>query len=156
MIEMVADESLPDCPFVEDTAVICNGIALLTRPGHPQRAREVLFFIFDLPLSHYHLFVCQGVSCVYSPNLLTSCYNLLLYPRNRSKCFNLLNQTILSQIVRGIVMRYSVTEFLCDVIPYKLFYYICFFCMLLSQQVVKVRGMEYVVLCNLIVLFLRC
>lgn len=44
VIEMAADESLPDCPFVEDTAVICNGIALLTRPGHPQRAREVFFF----------------------------------------------------------------------------------------------------------------
>lgn len=57
---MVADESLPDSPFVEDTAVICNGIALLTRPGHPQRAREVFSFILDLflPLSSYLSSVC--------------------------------------------------------------------------------------------------
>lgn len=53
VIEMAADESLPDCPFVEDTAVVCNGIALLTRPGHPQRAREV----FPITLSIYGIFL---------------------------------------------------------------------------------------------------
>jgi hypothetical protein len=42
VIQVPADESLPDCPFVEDTAVICDGVALVTRPGHPARQRETL------------------------------------------------------------------------------------------------------------------
>ena len=41
VIELPADESLPDSPFVEDAAVVCNGIALICRPGHPSRIREV-------------------------------------------------------------------------------------------------------------------
>lgn len=41
VIELPADETLPDSPFVEDTAVVCNGNALLCRPGHPARAKEV-------------------------------------------------------------------------------------------------------------------
>lgn len=41
VIELPSDESLPDSPFVEDTAVICNGLALMCRPGHPSRLREV-------------------------------------------------------------------------------------------------------------------
>ncbi|RWS10333.1 N(G):N(G)-dimethylarginine dimethylaminohydrolase 1-like protein [Dinothrombium tinctorium] len=41
VIELPADESLPDSPFVEDTAVVCNGIALICRPGHHSRAKEV-------------------------------------------------------------------------------------------------------------------
>ena len=35
------DEAHPDCPFVEDTAVLLAGAALSTRPGHPSRLREV-------------------------------------------------------------------------------------------------------------------
>lgn len=47
VIELPADESLPDSPFVEDTAVVCNGIALICSPGHPSRVREVrAFFMF--------------------------------------------------------------------------------------------------------------
>lgn len=44
VIELPPDEKLPECVFVEDTAVICNGIALITRPGAPQRAKEVTTF----------------------------------------------------------------------------------------------------------------
>jgi len=36
-----ADESFPDCVFVEDTAVIIHGHALLTRPGDPSRRDEI-------------------------------------------------------------------------------------------------------------------
>ncbi len=35
-----ADEECPDCVFVEDTAVIVDGIALITRPGAPSRQPE--------------------------------------------------------------------------------------------------------------------
>ncbi|XP_071524432.1 N(G),N(G)-dimethylarginine dimethylaminohydrolase 1 [Panulirus ornatus] len=41
VIELPADENHPDCTFVEDVAVVCNGTALLTRPGHPSREKEV-------------------------------------------------------------------------------------------------------------------
>jgi dimethylargininase len=36
-----ADEDLPDCCFVEDTAVVHFDSALITRPGHPARRAEV-------------------------------------------------------------------------------------------------------------------
>ncbi|MCW5805083.1 MAG: hypothetical protein KIT31_22115 [Deltaproteobacteria bacterium] len=35
-----ADEACPDCVFVEDTAVVAGGIALVTRPGAPSRRGE--------------------------------------------------------------------------------------------------------------------
>jgi len=41
VIELPADESLPEGVFVEDTAVICDGIALICRPGLPGRIKEV-------------------------------------------------------------------------------------------------------------------
>lgn len=41
VIELPPDESFPDSVFVEDAAVICNGQALITHPGHPSRAGEV-------------------------------------------------------------------------------------------------------------------
>lgn len=41
VIELPPDESLPECAFIEDTAVICNGIALITKPGASNRAKEV-------------------------------------------------------------------------------------------------------------------
>ena len=41
VIELPPDELLPDCVFVEDTAVVVNGQALITRPGHPNRQKEV-------------------------------------------------------------------------------------------------------------------
>ncbi|CAH1372221.1 hypothetical protein MTP99_013721 [Tenebrio molitor] len=41
VIELPPDEALPECVFVEDTAVVCNGTALITRPGAPHRAKEV-------------------------------------------------------------------------------------------------------------------
>ncbi|XP_030061355.1 N(G),N(G)-dimethylarginine dimethylaminohydrolase 1 [Microcaecilia unicolor] len=41
VIELPGDESLPDCPFVEDVAVVCEETALITRPGAPSRRKEV-------------------------------------------------------------------------------------------------------------------
>ncbi|XP_053325452.1 N(G),N(G)-dimethylarginine dimethylaminohydrolase 1 isoform X1 [Spea bombifrons] len=41
VVELPADEDLPDSPFVEDTAVVCGGTALVTRTGAPSRRREV-------------------------------------------------------------------------------------------------------------------
>lgn len=35
-----ADEGHPDCVFVEDTAVIVDGVALITQPGAPSRRGE--------------------------------------------------------------------------------------------------------------------
>lgn len=43
VIELPADENHPDCVFVEDVAVVCNGSALLTRPGHDSRKKEVQY-----------------------------------------------------------------------------------------------------------------
>lgn len=40
VIELPPDENHPDCCFVEDVAVVCNGTALLTKPGHPARKNE--------------------------------------------------------------------------------------------------------------------
>lgn len=41
VIELPADESLPDCVFVEDVAVVCGDTALITRPGAESRRKEV-------------------------------------------------------------------------------------------------------------------
>ncbi len=40
VVELPADESLPDCCFIEDTAVVAGGVALITRPGAASRRRE--------------------------------------------------------------------------------------------------------------------
>lgn len=45
VIELPADENFPDSPFVEDTVVVCNGNALICKPGHPARAKEVSIFL---------------------------------------------------------------------------------------------------------------
>ncbi|MFO7299957.1 MAG: arginine deiminase family protein [Actinomycetes bacterium] len=36
-----ADENCPDCPFIEDTAVVLDGFAIATRPGADTRKPEV-------------------------------------------------------------------------------------------------------------------
>ncbi|KAG8555236.1 hypothetical protein GDO81_017633 [Engystomops pustulosus] len=41
VIELEADDSMPDAPFVEDVAVVLNETALVTRPGAPSRRKEV-------------------------------------------------------------------------------------------------------------------
>lgn len=51
VIELPPDEALPDCAFVEDTAVICNGIALIAKPGSPHRVKEVTFVFFSFVLT---------------------------------------------------------------------------------------------------------
>jgi dimethylargininase len=39
--EVAHDDSLPDSAFVEDTLVVCGGLAVLTRPGAPERCAEL-------------------------------------------------------------------------------------------------------------------
>lgn len=41
VIELPADETLPDCVFVEDAAVVCGDTALITRLGAESRRGEV-------------------------------------------------------------------------------------------------------------------
>ncbi|XP_026179244.1 N(G),N(G)-dimethylarginine dimethylaminohydrolase 1 isoform X1 [Mastacembelus armatus] len=41
VVELPADESLPDCLFVEDVAVVCGDTALITTPGPESRRREI-------------------------------------------------------------------------------------------------------------------
>ncbi|XP_050538565.1 N(G),N(G)-dimethylarginine dimethylaminohydrolase 1 [Daktulosphaira vitifoliae] len=41
VIEMPPDETTPWCAFVDDTAFVCNGTAILTKPVEPERAKEV-------------------------------------------------------------------------------------------------------------------
>ena len=48
VIELPPDESHPDCVFVEDTAIICNGAALLTKPFHPTRRSEVRYALLSM------------------------------------------------------------------------------------------------------------
>ncbi|XP_052450485.1 N(G),N(G)-dimethylarginine dimethylaminohydrolase 1 isoform X2 [Carassius gibelio] len=40
VLELPADDALPDCVFVEDAAVVCGDTALVPRPGAPSRRRE--------------------------------------------------------------------------------------------------------------------
>ncbi|XP_056133930.1 N(G),N(G)-dimethylarginine dimethylaminohydrolase 1 isoform X1 [Lampris incognitus] len=40
VVELPADETLPDCVFVEDAAVVCGDTALITRPGAESRRNE--------------------------------------------------------------------------------------------------------------------
>lgn len=41
VIELPPDEDLPESVFIEDTAVIVNGIVLISKPGNIQRRKEV-------------------------------------------------------------------------------------------------------------------
>nr|XP_012603011.1 N(G),N(G)-dimethylarginine dimethylaminohydrolase 1 isoform X1 [Microcebus murinus] len=49
VVELPAEESLPDCVFVEDVAVVCEETALITRPGASSRRKEQLrdLFVFS-------------------------------------------------------------------------------------------------------------
>ncbi|XP_026667522.1 uncharacterized protein LOC108622733 [Ceratina calcarata] len=40
VVELPLDENSPLCAFVEDIAVVCNGIALIARPSEPSRLKE--------------------------------------------------------------------------------------------------------------------
>jgi dimethylargininase len=42
LTRLPADERFPDSTFVEDTAVLARGCAILTRPGAPSRSGEVI------------------------------------------------------------------------------------------------------------------
>jgi dimethylargininase len=39
--EVAAADDCPDSVFVEDTVVVCDGLAVITRPGAPQRRPEI-------------------------------------------------------------------------------------------------------------------
>lgn len=41
VVEMPPDEALPHCVYIEDTAVVCNGIALIAKPKDENRIKEV-------------------------------------------------------------------------------------------------------------------
>jgi len=41
VVHLAADDATPDCCFVEDTAVVAGGVALITCPGAPSRRAEV-------------------------------------------------------------------------------------------------------------------
>ena len=41
LIVIAADERLPDCCFVEDTVIVVDDLAIITRPGAPSRRPEV-------------------------------------------------------------------------------------------------------------------
>ncbi|XP_012536800.1 N(G),N(G)-dimethylarginine dimethylaminohydrolase 1 isoform X2 [Monomorium pharaonis] len=41
VVEMPPDENSPLCVFVEDIAVVCNGIALIAHPSEPSRLKEL-------------------------------------------------------------------------------------------------------------------
>lgn len=42
VIELAPEENAPASSlFVEDAAIVCNGTALITRPSHPARRKEV-------------------------------------------------------------------------------------------------------------------
>ncbi|XP_011497158.1 PREDICTED: N(G),N(G)-dimethylarginine dimethylaminohydrolase 1 [Ceratosolen solmsi marchali] len=41
VIEMPPDENSPLCVFVEDIAIVCNGIALIAQPNEPSRHKEI-------------------------------------------------------------------------------------------------------------------
>lgn len=49
VVEMPPDENSPLCVFVEDVAVVCNGIALIARPNEPSRLKEVRFMWRRVP-----------------------------------------------------------------------------------------------------------
>lgn len=41
VIELPSDELSPECPFVNDLAVVANGTAFICKPASPQRLKEV-------------------------------------------------------------------------------------------------------------------
>lgn len=87
VIELPPDEALPECVFVEDTAVVCNGTALITRPGAAHRVKEVA--AFNCINIHYTLrpaICCVLNGCLsrpYCPYLF--CVLLLLLSRSVAK-----------------------------------------------------------------------
>ena len=40
LVTVAADEGQPDCPFIEDAAVVLDTLAVITRPGAPERRGE--------------------------------------------------------------------------------------------------------------------
>lgn len=65
VVELPADEAFPMCAFVEDTAVCCNGIALITRPGNHSRLKEVTinftYAVCSIDIMHIFNIIVQKV-----------------------------------------------------------------------------------------------
>lgn len=64
VVELPADETLPDCVFVEDAAVVCGDTALITRPGAESRRKEVLKRISVMWV--FMLCVCGSCTCSFN------------------------------------------------------------------------------------------
>jgi dimethylargininase len=62
LTRLAADPAHPDSTFVEDTAIVTAGAAILTRPGAPSRAGEVASIANALPefYSRIHKIVAPG------------------------------------------------------------------------------------------------
>lgn len=67
VIELPPDEFLPECIFVEDTAIVWNGIVLITRPGS-QRSKEVSF-IRVIAFQIYNFL--EASNCCFDISLMT-------------------------------------------------------------------------------------
>ena len=48
VIALAAEHELPDAVFVEDIAIVLDGLAVVTRPGAPSRRREVASVVREL------------------------------------------------------------------------------------------------------------
>lgn len=56
VIELAPEESAPASSlFVEDLAIVCNGTALITRPSHPSRRKEVAALLMELGLQVHEM-----------------------------------------------------------------------------------------------------
>jgi len=58
IIEIPADDSLPDCCFIEDTCVIVGSTVLMSHPGAPTREPEVRA-VYDRLKQYSHLTIVQ-------------------------------------------------------------------------------------------------
>ena len=60
VIEMPQDEDLPESVFIEDTAVVCNNIALITKPANASRLKEVSLWVSGrLSFPDWNLFMLK-------------------------------------------------------------------------------------------------
>lgn len=68
VIHVPADDKFPDCVFIEDAAVVCDDIALITRPGHVSRQGETAAVRNSLEK--------LGMLCKYRANMLVNILGL--------------------------------------------------------------------------------
>jgi len=74
VLELPADEALPDCVFVEDAAVVCGDTALITRPGAESRRNEVRIREHDIwNMGFMHLIQARAREGFENARALFSC-----------------------------------------------------------------------------------